>query len=1283
METTLPFDLKHSLMDRFIALYLNNGNKSISQWIKNGLNDGEKDGLMSKRSEWFGRDASDIHWNIDVDDNKEEIREAIYLVFSILGKDREDEIDRYKAVSRIFNDIIRLAVNEKNSITTFTKYKTYICSPDIALQYMLYKLGYVEWTNVGNNQRRVLQLKGEQPNDGRLENITFGNVANFINRRINKDGDKDGVTKVLCRLNQIRNQESHSAFYTNPDKYWDRLVYMIYDYIAIAFFLMRYFRGAEKGETVDGENQEAVIQALRNANSLIKEAENINVRFQFVKDAAKKQKLSVKKINEERTYNRSRNRNVLSWPSQEDGNPYCYYDKSLKRNATYAIQSVDATNGVDIYDGRELRLKTSLLFDGAIINLIMPTEDGEITCPTIESVMSKSTGLIENLEDRNQLEKLLAQCIDDEAFRNKLRVILMLDQGKRESIIQEFVGNGESVSKKTPDEFKTFIESQSDHFLKTIIDKYNALEKKVETLNNSLQTKHEDLKAYISDAISQIDFSSILNSNAEIRNDLTCLSEEIKNWNQIHSKAIKKNAEEAKEMNEALSKEVKAAADSTKFEISQISKILQDQNDHWEPIIDGLTTIKSWVKIIIDFIKKLKKYSKWILIGVGVLAIIGVSWYFFSKYISYNIFHTFPCEWTADIAIDCGNKTIIQKYAEKLEQEGNITEATKWWSRNVEAMESLLKSSNNDDEIRYASLALIEQYLYGKGCYVNYKKALDCSTRLSGEEYNGLKSYLYALNGNLNEALHFEGDDSCSILSSVVRYHKLHREGYDKNGYFKFWLPETYLDGLNKIVAFEDTTKNYRSFLLYNEALIIKGKIAEMEGNLYEASLNYKKAANQGCTKGEIEQLRLLSEYAPTCGEEICNSIGRIAERYPYCPIWMFLKVLDFNHYKSTNILQLEVGKDYTKGNIGHVNRLVKTAFDDAKYLFDSDKPFITVETIDNSLAQAKHVNDSIIEATGYTHMPFDYKFMASKLQAQVGLRYLETNSRLIEESDNLSIPVLPSFYKIYSSSNDSSYISENAQYLSLVNVIYSDSISRYLKTRVVSRLRNEANSRMTKPNYADDIYILEYAKILASDNNIDSVSKGMKLINSIFKNTSVYNIRRECRKVRLKDDLRTPITYNQLVQKAYEYAAENCGVRPSCILDTIKSTDIKERRILSVAKSLNVKTDYDILSILWSYISILEMSKGSSFNRDKEQFYHGLSLIGNKEFCGFMALLRMENAIKCDVNYAKEIYGEIYKTEPDATFDYLVDLFTNKEYEVKKNPAPADNYIILSPYVP
>jgi len=571
-------------MDRYIKLYLKQENsRSIKHQILYGL----KDGLLHARGEWFGKNAININWEIeDSSDIESEILDSIRLVFAILDKESSER--EYASVSAIFDDIARLAVAQTHNITSYSRYKTCICSADVAFRYILYKLGYVE-TVVDNSQddggrtvRKSLQLKGESPkrgNNGKLIDISFKDVADFISRRIEALESygiqrAGNIPKLLERLKDIRNKESHNAFYTDPEKFWTRIVYMIYDYVTVIFFLMRYFKGVQDKsiKPVDYEDLDAVSSAIDKAEDLIRKTGEIHVRFQFTLDREKKQKLLIQSADDS---NERFTRRPLAFPttkSLDDGSTICYYDKIIDKSARYTLQSFYVRNGVDIPEGERLELNTSLLFDGAVVALTLPTK--EIPYPQIESIIAESTGLIEDRENREVVEKLLADNIQDEQFRNKLRILLLLDKGDKELIAKEFVEKGTSGSDDFISKFKEYIEAKSNEQEKQLKESYNGL---LETIKNS----QNNLAENITNAVSNIDICSIINKTDEIKSELIGIRKDFNKWCDLHKELEKRNAEKADKMYG----ELKCSVDDANQTLQQFHKTLNSQNNTIEKLL--------------------------------------------------------------------------------------------------------------------------------------------------------------------------------------------------------------------------------------------------------------------------------------------------------------------------------------------------------------------------------------------------------------------------------------------------------------------------------------------------------------------------------------------------------------------------------------------------------------------------------------------------------------------------------------------------------------------------
>lgn len=797
-----PFDLKYSLMDRFIALYLEKGDNSIMQWIRNGLKFGSD--FYNDRSDWFDNDATKVNWSLSDSENlKTEVYDAMCIVFSILGRGvtkingrilNEDD-KKYEGVSLIFNNLVRLSVNQDNKFTTFSKYKEGIRSVDVALQYVLYELGYTKFVSYvservdenGNKvkvRKKYLRLKGESDDE---KNITFGDVDYFISRRIKKLPGCQPVSLILKRLRDERNKESHNAFYTNPDKYWNRLVYILYDYIAIVFFLMRYFKivNITPGDAVEGEDLVAVGQALNTADALVKKCLDINVRFQFIKDKSVQHKLLIARLDGRSVINRDKEtQNCIS----EGGVDYCYYDVVLEKNTTYRLQSVIVKEEIESKCGKELDLNSNLLFDGAVVTLKMPTED--IEYPSIKSVIAKSTGLIEDSENRALIEKILEDDIFDDALRSKLRVILMLDKGEKKAIVDEFLSKKDPVDSNNTEAFKKFVISKSDELL-------SILEKRFDEILVTMNANQDELKKFISVVISQIDLSSVLESDAEIKGKIDGLLEEIKSWQNNHLEFEKRNSEEAQVRYNNVIERIEHS-DQT---IGEIYEIFKSQNMQDEKILSKISDLDNKVSDInvnLDKVKsnqeeelirkieeeRLRKiaeaekrererkrkrneqliYASAIFIGLLVLSFAIIlttsSGPIVNKWNSVSEFaHKY-----------LNNKDIAYVRANMLEEEGNYSEAARWYMLARDRYADLLQN-NPSDSVR--AIRMTQMLMRGKGGVIDSKNAEIYANM--AKRYDIL-AYLSAINGNAGKAI--------TLINSSK---------YNKSGYYHLAKAISYL----------------------------------------------------------------------------------------------------------------------------------------------------------------------------------------------------------------------------------------------------------------------------------------------------------------------------------------------------------------------------------------------------------------------------------------------------------------------------------------------------------
>ncbi len=572
---TFSFQLDSSLMDRFIALHLNNSDSELVRYVKYGLHPTNNAVLLNKRASWFGKDAAPS-WSVDESTESaesiyNEILEATYLMFAILGKeaDSTDKNEKkFNGVAPRFKNIVRLSVAENQGITTESQYRTHVCSTDSALQYLLYRLGIAYFSTYG-----ALQLCGQKSkNDknGKLLDITFGDISNYFSQRIQMLEGKDvidtkKISSVIYRLNNKRNSESHAAFYTNPDQYWNNLTYILYDYIVLIFFLRRYYEGVldDSITAVDNEDIEAIKKAIDKSDDFIKNGSEMTVRFQFEAENEVIRKLSIAEKTESEA--KGKQTKTIPIPRKEtlgDGRTVCYYEKRIKRFSQYTIQSFFMRNGVDVEDGKELDINTGLLFGGAVVELKMPTT--EIPYPAIESIMARATGLIEDSENRAIIEKLLECNIKDDEFRSKLRIILLLDEGEKTKILDEFVRKEDAVSESLDvDEFKKFIEEQNDR-------QFASIEKRMGELEESLQSLSNEVRKALEEELSRIDLRGLINANSVSSEDFQAFVDVVKNWKEEQDRKIDKTAEESRERDEALLKAINNLSEE-KADIKEIS----------------------------------------------------------------------------------------------------------------------------------------------------------------------------------------------------------------------------------------------------------------------------------------------------------------------------------------------------------------------------------------------------------------------------------------------------------------------------------------------------------------------------------------------------------------------------------------------------------------------------------------------------------------------------------------------------------------------------------------
>lgn len=712
METTeLPFVLKYSLMDRFINIFLKKekGTGSLKFQILNGLKPFKSQGngyqLYINRKEWFERSAEFVNWRVlETSDIDNEILNAVYLVFSVLGEEAENK--KYEAVKGIFDDLVRLAVVDKsNHFITYSQYKTGICSSDLALQYILYKLGFVVnvETNIGKTTKTAIQLKGEaekRNQSGSLTDITFDNISEFIKRRIDSlDVKSDSrnathytnVKNLINRLKQERNNESHNAFLTDPGKYWSRLTYMLYDYVTIVFFLMRYFRGVVSGTVpaVMSEDIETVKKAVEYADMLIGKAKRIRVRFQYDRHESEVQKLSISK---DGVLNNIKHPDYFT---TSEGKEKCYYEEMLDRSTTYFLQSFVEENGKDVAYGKKLELNTSLLFNGAVVDLKMPTK--VIPYPTIDSVIEDAAGFVENEEQRAVINNVIANNIEDEDFRNKLR-LLLLNSGGNSSVLSD-LNTKDSIASES--EIKQIINekhSEQDQKLNSVYKK----------LSEEISKSNEVERARMDEALAEMKLTDAL------------------------TRDIKSNIQELHNIVDDLREDVNG--------LSENVKILQGKAGKTESTVSNLGKDVSKIK---DRVEKARQSRKKTNSAIAVIADL----IFIVFFVVINLHFAENIPFGLNAAADAlGNLDAAYNHANELENKGNYSDAANWYLKSRGIYSGYLIAHPNDS-VRASRMA--EMTMRGKGGFINTDTA-QYYAHLA-KRYD-LEAYLAFVNGKHYEA---------------------------------------------------------------------------------------------------------------------------------------------------------------------------------------------------------------------------------------------------------------------------------------------------------------------------------------------------------------------------------------------------------------------------------------------------------------------------------------------------------------------------------------------------
>lgn len=707
--------LDNSLMDRFIAIHLKDSDCDLVKYIIHGLK--SSDHLLKSRTEWFGKGlASNLSWHVEGSEESifEEVRQAAYLMFAILGN-REKKSSKYSGkfeeVSTMFLNMVRLSVAQNQDITTASKYRTYVCSADVSLQYLLYRLGFAEF--VRNPDHEVLRLKGEkastQNSDGQAskqenqknkpKDVMFGDISKFISQRIERlEGNgvtgAENISGIVKKLNHQRNRLSHSAFYTNPNLYWDNLTYILYDYIAIIFFLRRYMLQVLNSTTnpADDEDMTAVENAVAKSEYFINEALDMTVRFQFVHESDIKRKLAVREKGAVQSTKRSQPIPNPETETLADGRTVWYYELPVKRFSEYEIQSFFVKNGVDIEDGKILDLNSGLLFDGAVVELKMPTS--EIPYPSIESIIALSTGLIEDTENRSFIEKLLENNIKDDEFRSKLRILLLLDEGEKTSLLDEFVSRKSAGNCNfDADAFKKFIEEQNALQLATI-------EKRLEALNDSIQSNHSELKELIPDVLARIDLRGLISTQSEYHEEFLQFVEQVSAWQKENERRFKENEEQRAREYEQMT----AALASSKKSIKELSDYVKTETEKAEEVRKKA---------------KRKKLINRSLAAAAILFVILVSWYCIDLRVSDGEF-VHSNEWNTRFADLLGNRNAAYARALYLEKNGEYPDAARWYMKARKNYADHL-SDNPADSI--PALRMAQMLMRGKGGTFDFKGA--------------------------------------------------------------------------------------------------------------------------------------------------------------------------------------------------------------------------------------------------------------------------------------------------------------------------------------------------------------------------------------------------------------------------------------------------------------------------------------------------------------------------------------------------------------------------------
>uniref|UniRef100_UPI0026370BF1 hypothetical protein n=1 Tax=uncultured Bacteroides sp. TaxID=162156 RepID=UPI0026370BF1 len=230
----LKFELDKSLMDRFIETHFD---KIKIQILYGPFGEGatlESDqNIRDIREEWFADDSvkldyanirKRLKWKLnDSPQIDGDIKDAIKIVFASLNS--VNVPDSLKSVSSIFTDMVRLSVNEEHTVTTYSKYRTCINSSEAVLKCILWQLGFIYVEESG----KTIQLKGENVqkySNDKTKDITLDSINCFLSNRFRRFSvtSLQNVSLLCLALKSHRNKETHSTYYTDPERFWRRLI---------------------------------------------------------------------------------------------------------------------------------------------------------------------------------------------------------------------------------------------------------------------------------------------------------------------------------------------------------------------------------------------------------------------------------------------------------------------------------------------------------------------------------------------------------------------------------------------------------------------------------------------------------------------------------------------------------------------------------------------------------------------------------------------------------------------------------------------------------------------------------------------------------------------------------------------------------------------------------------------------------------------------------------------------------------------------------------------------